>query len=79
MIAAAANASISLVIGTEQAVSPVVHTRGRLGRMVHSAVGFLALEGVVALYALIVVSPFALAALVLWLWRRRSVDRLLSA
>ena len=30
------------------------------------------------LYALIVVSPFALVAGLLWLWRRRSVERLLA-
>jgi uncharacterized iron-regulated membrane protein len=78
-VRAAANASISVVIGTEKAISPVVtHTRGRLGRMLHSAVGFLALEGVIALYVLIVVSPLALAGVLVWLWRRRSVDRLLS-
>jgi uncharacterized protein DUF4349 len=77
-IAAAANASISLVIGTEKAVAPAPAPRSRLDRMLHSAVGFLALEGVIALYALIVASPFALAALLVWLWRRRSVDRLLS-
>jgi hypothetical protein len=77
-VKAAANATVSLVIGTKQAVAPVPRERGRLGRMLHSAVGFLALEGIVLLYALIVISPFALAAILLWLWRRRSMDRLLS-
>jgi hypothetical protein len=77
-VKAAANASISLVIGTKQAVAPVPHERGRIGRMLHSALGFLALEGIVALYALIVISPFALAAVLLWLWRRRSMDRVLQ-
>lgn len=77
-IAAGANARISLVIGTEKAIAPVAH-RGRLGRMLHSALGFLALEGIVALYALIVVSPLALLAALAWLWRRRSVERLLAA
>ena len=76
-LSSGATARISLVIGTEKAVVPVAH-RGRLGRMLHSAVGFLGLEGMVALYALIVVSPFALAAALLWLWRRRSVERILS-
>ena len=47
--------------------------------MLHSAVGFLALEAMIALYALIVISPFAIAAALIWLWRRRSVDRLLHA
>jgi hypothetical protein len=56
-----------------------VSHRGRLGRMLHSAVGFLALEAMIALYALIVISPLALVAALVWLWRRRSVDRLLAA
>jgi Domain of unknown function (DUF4349) len=77
-VKAAANATVSLVIGTKQAVAPVPHERGRLGRMLHSAVGFLALEGIILLYALIVISPFALAAFLLWIWRRRSMDRVLS-
>jgi hypothetical protein len=77
-VKAAANATVSLVIGTKQAVAPVPQERGRLGRMLHSAVGFLALEGIVVLYALIVISPFALAAFLLWFWRRRSMDRVLS-
>jgi hypothetical protein len=76
-IAAGATARISLLIGTERAIVPPAE-RGRLGRMLHSAIGFLALEGIVALYALIVVSPFALVAGLLWLWRRRSVERLLA-
>jgi hypothetical protein len=78
-ISAGTTAQISLVIGTEQAIVPVAHHRGRLGRMLHSAVGFLALEGMILLYALIVVSPLALAAAVIWVWRRRSVERLLAA
>src|SRR4051794_14872339 len=77
-VKAAANATVSLVIGTKEAVAPVPQERGRLGRMLHSAAGFLALEGLVILFALIVVSPFALAAFLLWLWRRRSADRVLS-
>ncbi|MDX6487190.1 MAG: hypothetical protein QOF43_2343 [Gaiellaceae bacterium] len=77
-LSAGTNAHISLLIGTEKAVSPVVHPRGRVGRMLHSAIGFLALEAIVVLYALIVISPLALAAGLIWLWRRRSVDRLLT-
>jgi hypothetical protein len=45
--------------------------------MLHSAVGFLAIEGIVALFALIVISPVALALALLWFWRRRAVERLL--
>jgi hypothetical protein len=77
-VSAGATARISLVIGTEKAIAPVVH-RGRLGRMLHSAVGFLALEAMIVLYALIVISPLAIAAALIWLWRRRAVDRLLHA
>ena len=76
-VAAGTTAHISLVIGTEKAIVPVTH-RGRLGRMLHSAIGFLALEAIVVLYALIVISPLALLAALVWLWRRRSVERLLA-
>jgi hypothetical protein len=77
-LASGATARISLVIGTEKAITPIPH-RGRIDRMLHSAVGFLALEAMVLLFALIVISPFALVAAIVWLWRRRSVDRLLAA
>jgi hypothetical protein len=78
-IVAGTNATISLTLGTKAAVVPVPHHRGRLGRMVHSAIGFLGLEGAIALYALIAVSPFALLAGLLWSLRearRRRVERL---
>jgi hypothetical protein len=78
-ISAGTMSSVSLVIGTQKAAAAVVHARGRLGRMVHSAVGFLALEAIIALYALIVISPLAIVAALAWFWRRRSVDRLLAA
>jgi hypothetical protein len=78
-VSAGTTSSVSLVIGTKKAAAAVPHPRGRLGRMVHSAVGFLALEAIIALYALIVISPLAIVAALLWFWRRRSVDRLLAA
>jgi Domain of unknown function (DUF4349) len=78
-ISAGTTAQISLVIGTEKAIAPVARHQGRLGRMMHSAVGFLALEGIILLYALIVISPLALVAAAVWAWRRRSVERLLAA
>jgi hypothetical protein len=78
-IAAGTTSSIALEIGTKKAIAPVPPPRGRVGRMLHSAVGFLALEAIIALYALIVISPFAIVAGLLWFWRRRSVDRLLAA
>jgi hypothetical protein len=77
-ISAGTTSTVSLVIATKKGIAPVPHPRGRIGRMVHSAVGFLALEGIILLYALIVVSPFAIVAALLWFWRRRSVDRLLA-
>ena len=78
-ISAGTTSTISLVIGTKKGIAPVAHSRGRLGRMVHSAVGFLALEATVLLYALIVISPLVIVAALLWFWRRRTVDRLLAA
>jgi len=83
-IAAGTTARISLVIGTaKSSVVPVTHHRGRLGRMLHSALGFLGLEAMVALYALIVISPFAALVAVAWflarLRRRRDEQRLLAA
>ena len=82
-VSAATNANVSLVLSTEKSIVPPAHRHGRLGRMLRSAVGFLALEGMIALYALIVVCPLALLAALLWwlarLWRRREADRLLAA
>jgi hypothetical protein len=77
-ISAGTTSTVSLVIGTKKAIAPVPQPRGRIGRMVHSAVDFLALEGIILLYALIVISPLAIVAGLLWFWRRRSVDRLLA-
>jgi hypothetical protein len=76
-VTAGTMAHVAVQIGTKRSIAPV-HHRGRIGRIVHSAVGFLALEAIVALFALIVVSPIALVAGLLWLWRRRGVDRLLA-
>jgi hypothetical protein len=78
-ITAGATSRISLFLSTRNAVVPVPHHRGRLGRMVHSAVGFLGLEGTIVLYALIVVSPVALVAALIWSLRearRRRDERL---
>ena len=78
-ISAGTTARISLVLGTERSVITPAPPRGRASRMLHSAVGFLGLEAMIALYALIVISPLAIVAALLWFWRRRSVDRLLAA
>jgi len=78
-VSSGTTARISLVLTTKSAAVLVPHRRGRLGRMVHSAVGFLGLEATVALYALIVVSPFAFLAALLWSLRearRRRDERL---
>jgi hypothetical protein len=78
-IASGANATVSLTLSTKAAVVPLPHHRGRLGRMVHSAFGFLGLEGAIVLYALIAISPFALLGGLLWGLRgahRRRVERL---
>jgi hypothetical protein len=81
-IAAGTTSRVSLVLSTDESAVAPVH-RGRLDRMLRSAVGFLALEATVALYALIVVGPLlAVAALVWWLARvrrRRDEHRLLAA
>jgi hypothetical protein len=77
-VAAGTTARISLSIATKHAAAAVPN-RGRVDRMLHSALDFLALEGIVTLFVLIVVSPFALVAGAFWLRRRRSVDRLLAA
>jgi hypothetical protein len=82
-IAAGTTARVSLVLETKEAVVPVPHHRGRLGRMVHSAVGFLGLEATIALYALIVVGPLLVVAALAWglsrARRRRDERRLLAA
>jgi Domain of unknown function (DUF4349) len=76
-LAAGATSRLSLVLENRKHAAAAPHHRGRVGRMLHSAVGFLAIEGIVVVFALIVASPFALALILLWLWRRRAVDRLL--
>jgi hypothetical protein len=72
-----ATSRVSLVLTTAKTAPAAPHHRGRLGRMLHSAVGFLAIEGLVLLFALIVASPIALVLGVLWLVRRRATERLL--
>jgi hypothetical protein len=76
---AGTNATISLVLASQSTVVPVPHHRGRFDRMVRSAAGFLGLEGTIALYALIVVSPLALVGVLAWSLRearRRRDERL---
>jgi hypothetical protein len=82
-ISAGTTARISLVLGTERSIVTPAPPRGRTGRMLHLAVGFLGLEAMIALYALIVVSPLAVLAGLGWglarARRRRDEQRLLAA
>jgi uncharacterized coiled-coil protein SlyX len=81
-IAAATTSRVSLVLSTgDSSVAPV--QRGRLDRMLRSAVGFLALEATVALYVLIVAAPLLLLGALFWGFarfrRRRDELRLLTS
>ena len=82
-ISAGTTARISLVLGTQRSIVTPAPPRGRTGRMLHSAVGFLGLEAMIALYALIVISPLAVLAGLGWglarARRRRDEQRLLAA
>jgi hypothetical protein len=82
-IASGTLARISLVLSTQPRHSAVLpHRSDRLDRMLGSAVSFLGIEAMVALYALIVISPLVpLVALVwgaAWARRRRDERRLLA-
>jgi hypothetical protein len=82
-LASAATADISLVLTTRNhAVVVTHHPRGRFGRLLGSAAGFLALEGIIVLYALVVLSPLVLLGGLGW-WilreRRRREERLLAS
>lgn len=82
-VSAGTTARISLVLGTEKSIVTPVHRRGHMSRMLHSALGFLGIEAMVALYALIVISPFAVLGGLAWALvrarRRRDEERLLVA
>jgi Domain of unknown function (DUF4349) len=82
-VAAGATANISLLLTTRNhAVVAPHHGTGRLGRLLGSAAHFLALEGIIVLYALIVLAPLLLLGGLGW-WilreRRRREDRLLAS
>jgi hypothetical protein len=77
-----ATASISLLLTTRNGAAVVTHHGStRIGRLLGSAAHFLALEGIIVLYALIVLAPFLLLGALGW-WlvreRRRREDRLLA-
>ena len=71
-LASAATANVSLTLTTKHGAFAVQHRRGRLGRMFHGAVGFLGLEGIIVIYAIVVLSPVLLIGGLGWaLWRER--------
>ncbi len=84
-VASGATADVSLTLTTNKdaGIVPVHHRSGRFDRLLGSAAGFLALEGIIVLYALVVLSPFLLLGGLTW-WllrerRRREETRLLAS
>jgi hypothetical protein len=82
-LAAGATANISLRLTTRNhAIAAPSHGSTRVGRLLGSAAHFLALEGIIVLYALIVLAPVLLIGGLVW-WvlreRRRREDRLLAS
>ena len=81
---AGATSNISLLLTTRQHafVVPSHHGSTRIGRLLGSAGHFLALEGIIVLYALIVVAPLLILGGLAW-WvvreRRRREERLLAS
>jgi flagellar basal body-associated protein FliL len=81
---AGATSNISLLLTTRQHAFVVTHHHGstRVGRLLGSAAHFLALEGIIVLYALIVVAPLLVIGGLAW-WvlreRRRREERLLAS
>jgi Domain of unknown function (DUF4349) len=83
-LASGATANVSLTLTTRQhAVVGGHHKSGRFDRLLGSAGDFLALEGIIVLYALIVAGPLlVLGGLAWWLVRerrRREESRLLAS
>jgi hypothetical protein len=83
-LSSGANADISLLLTTRNHAIVPVHNGGstRIGRLLGSAAHFLALEGIIVLYALIVLAPALLLGGLGW-WilreRRRREERLLAS
>jgi hypothetical protein len=83
-LASGATADISLLLTTQNHAIVVHHHHGstRIGRLLGSAAHFLALEGIIVLYALIVLAPLLLIGALVW-WvvreRRRREERLLAS
>lgn len=83
-LASGATADISLLLTTRNHAIVPAHGNGstRIGRLLGSAAHFLALEGIIVLYALIVLAPVLLLGGLGW-WilreRRRREERLLAS
>jgi hypothetical protein len=84
-VASGATADISLTLTTHKGAGAAGghNGSGRFGRLLGSAADFLALEGIILLYALIVVGPLLLLGGLAW-WivrerRRREESRLLAS
>lgn len=79
-----ATSNISLLLTTRRHAFavPQHHGSSRIGRLLGSAAHFLALEGIIVLYALIVVAPLLVVGGLAW-WlvreRRRREERLLAS
>jgi len=78
-----ADIKLTLTSSRNHAVVAGPHKRGRLGRLLHNAAGFLALEAIIVLYILIVAVPILLLVALLWWFtsgrRRRDERRLLAS
>jgi Domain of unknown function (DUF4349) len=83
-VASGATADISLTLTTHKgAVVVTHHSSGRFDRLLDGAAGFLGLEGIVVLYALVVLSPLLVLGGLAWAFlrerRRRDERRLLAS
>jgi uncharacterized protein DUF4349 len=80
---ATANVSLTLTTNKDAGIVPTHHRSGRFDRLLGSAARFLALEGIIVLYAVVVLSPFLILGGLTW-WilrerRRREESRLLAS
>jgi hypothetical protein len=83
-LAAGETADISLLLTTQNHALVVPHHHGssRFGRLLGSAAHYLAWEGIIVLYALVVISPLIVLGGLAWLLlreRRRREERLLAS
>jgi len=84
-VASGATADISLALTTSKGsiIGGGHHSSGRFDRLLGGAAGFLALEGIVVLYALVVLSPLLVLGGLAWAFlrerRRRDERRLLAS